>query len=338
MNRQFAPLFLILAFLLSACAVTTTGSPTRLAVPDEEARQLAFRQAESQRREFRNVLLKLDQAMESYARAMANRGVARADLHRGRLEKLIEDLVLDQGAKTHIKRANADGSPEVFHERPIGDNFHRLQAAAIDGKQGFHQGIALAALGFSGREDMMPTILQGAQLEDPLLVDRAVFGLAMLRAPATPPGVLAAVVENTELPVNSRTQAAWALYRIQSQSSRLPEIVEIWQRYTTNLQETLPPGVIVQSVRGLGLTRDEKHAEIVVPLLRHRTALVRMAAADALARMNAQLFAEDLIDLLGPSESSPNVRLHARKALQALAGRADYGYDVAAWRKAFERK
>ena len=63
-----------------------------------------------------------------------------------------------------------------------------------------------------------------------------------------------------------------------------------------------------------------------------------MAAADAIARMNSQSHAEDLIALLGPEETVPNVRLHARKALQELAGQGDYGYDVDAWRKAFERK
>ena len=40
----------------------------------------------------------------------------------------------------------------------------------------------------------MPTILQGAQLSDPYVVDRAVLGLAILRAPTTPPGILEAVV------------------------------------------------------------------------------------------------------------------------------------------------
>jgi HEAT repeat protein len=65
--------------------------------------------------------------------------------------------------------------------------------------------------------------------------------------------------------------------------------------------------------------------------------MVRMAAADALARMNAQDRAPELIALLGPEEPMPNVRLHARKALQELAGNADHGYDAVAWRKVFDR-
>ena len=62
-----------------------------------------------------------------------------------------------------------------------------------------------------------------------------------------------------------------------------------------------------------------------------------MAAARALGRMNAQEHWRDLLALLKPAESVQNVRLHARKALAALAGNKDYGYDLAAWRKVFDR-
>ena len=62
-----------------------------------------------------------------------------------------------------------------------------------------------------------------------------------------------------------------------------------------------------------------------------------MAATVALARMNAQQHVPSLITLLGPQETVQNVRLHARKALADLAGGQDYGYDMAAWRKVFDR-
>ncbi|MCA8954417.1 MAG: HEAT repeat domain-containing protein [Planctomycetes bacterium] len=330
-------LFPVLAPWFAGCASTATDPyGNKVAVPDEEARQRAIAEAEQRRRAFENVLLKLDQAMESYAVAIANRGVARADQQAEQLEKLIRDLVLDRGAQSFDKRADQ----ETVEPLPIatGDNFHRLRAAAIDGSNTYHQGIALAALGFSEDTTVMPTILQGAQLDDPVLVDRAVFGLAILRAPDTPPGVLGAVIENQRLPANSRAQAAWALYRLQSTSSRPEEIAEIWRRVATHDRDTAPPGALVQAVRGLGLTRDDSYGDIVAPFAHHTVPLLRMAAADALARMNAQDHAEDLIALIGPAESVPNVRLHARKALQALAGQVDYGYDVAAWRKAFERR
>jgi len=324
MNRPITLLFLTLA----ACASGNSKSNPRLEpAPDETARQIALREADAQRRQFQNVLLKLDQAMESYASALANRGVPRADATAERLEKMIRETVLDKGASA------VGASPT-----PVGYNYDRLQAAAIDGTHPHYQGIALAALGFSGDARVMPTILQGAQLDDPILIDRAVFGLAILRAPDTPSGVLAAIVKNDKLPMSTRTQAAWAIYRLQNVSTRQPEIVRFWRACAGPDCNKIPKGALVQTIRGLGLTRDEANADLVAPYLKSPYALVRMAAADAIARMNSQSHAEDLIALLGPEETVPNVRLHARKALQELAGQGDYGYDVDAWRKAFERK
>jgi hypothetical protein len=62
-----------------------------------------------------------------------------------------------------------------------------------------------------------------------------------------------------------------------------------------------------------------------------------MAAALALGRMNAQGSWKKLLELLGPQETVQNVRLVARKALAALAGGVDHGYDIDAWRKTFDR-
>ena len=45
---------------------------------------------------------------------------------------------------------------------------------------------------------------------------------------------------------------------------------------------------------------------------------------------------EALIARLGPVETNANVRLAVRKALQALAGGIDRGYDVKEWRRVFE--
>ena len=72
-------------------------------------------------------------------------------------------------------------------------------------------------------------------------------------------------------------------------------------------------------------------------LLNHPTPKVRFNTAIALGRMNAQEHHAQLIEMLGPGESQPNVRLAARKALQALAGGVDRGYDTELWRREFER-
>jgi HEAT repeat protein len=111
---------------------------------------------------------------------------------------------------------------------------------------------------------------------------------------------------------------------------------EIWLRFVAN-RDTLPAGVMVNAARGLGITRDKAHAAALVPVLKHATPRVRMAAAVALGRMNAQDQWRELLELIGPAETVPNVRLAASKALAALAGGANHEYDVTAWRKTFER-
>lgn len=314
---------LLLLSLLAACANPPRTEPA----PELADQDRAARQADADRRELRAVLLRLDQGMESYGRAIAS-DTLRADTDAAKLYKMLHEMVLDIGAR-NVNRNEAPREP--------GTNYQRLQAMAIDGREPADQAIAVAALGFSGQHEMMPLILQAAQLDNPLLVDRAVFGLAILRAPDTPPGVLGNIAANPALSAASRTQAAWALYEIQEVSSRRDECAAIWRRFATELRDSVPPGVLVQAVRGLGYTRDKAHTEVVAGFLRHSIAKVREAAAIAMGRLNAQQHTDALLELIGPKETVPNVRLAARKALSELAGRQDYGYDVAAWRKAFDR-
>jgi len=317
----------LLPFLFVACAATG-DDPTLEPAPDEAQRQTELRAAEQKRTDFQSVLLRLDQAIDSYVQAVSNQGEPRADKQEERLERSIRDMVLDRGARNVRRGAN---------QTDRGENYHRLQAAASDSSNPNQQAIALCALGFSGDMQMMPLILQGAQLDDPFRVDRAVLGLAILQSPSTPPGVLAAVAERTAHPDDGRVQAAWALYRIQQVSEDQAPIIAIWRRFLGERRDSMPIGALVTAVRGLGYGRDAAEAPLVVPFLKHPTPRLRMAAAVAIARMNAQAYASNLIELLGPQETTQNVRLHARKALADLAGGKDYGYEVSAWRKVFDR-
>lgn len=317
----------LLPFLFVACAATG-GDPATEPAPDAERREQELRDAEQKRRDFQSVLLRLDQAIDSYVHTLSNQGEPRADKQGERLERSIREMVLGQD------RGTRGASPDPTDR---GENYARLQALASDGGNPTQQAIALSALGFSGDMQMMPLILQGAQLDDPFRIDRAVLGLAVLQSPATPPGVLAAIVERTTHPSDGRVQAAWALYRIQLVVEDQTPFVAIWRRLVTEQRNDVPIGVLVTAVRGLGYHRDAAEAALVAPFLKHPTARLRMAAAVALARMNAQDFIDDLLYLLGPQETVQNVRLHARKALADLAGGKDYGYDVAAWRKVFDR-
>ncbi len=322
-------LLAVLPFLFVGCASSSADLKGE-AAPAETKRERDLRQAEERRRDIHTVLVRLDQAIDSYVQALSSQGEVRADQQAGTLERSIRDMVLDQGSTKHNTKAPLSAMPP-------GENYRRLQALATDGSQPAQQAIALAALGFSGQLEMMPIILQGAQLSDAFRVDRAVLGLAILKAPSTPPGVLAAIIEKQDHPEDGRVQAAWALYRIQTVTEHPAEIQACWRRFLTERRDAMPVGVLVTAVRGLGFTRDAANAELVATFLKHPTPRVRMAATLALARMKAQDRVPDILALLGPQETVQNVRLHARKALSELAGGADYGYDVPAWRKAFDR-
>lgn len=315
--------FALLPLLFAACA---SSELRREPAVEAAAHERTVQEQDQKRRDYRAVLVRLDQAMDSYVQALSNQGEYRADTQTERLYKLINDTVLDRGAFR----------PDQARPTP-GETFARLQASATDGSKPNEQGIALAALGFSGDATVMPTILQGAQLSDPYVIDRAVLGLAILGAPTTPPGVLEAIVLKPTHPEDGRVQAAWALYRIQQTHEHPEAIVAVWQRLLTQHRDLLPAGVVVTAVRGLGLARDAAHAGLVASFLKHTTPRVRMAAALALGRMKAQDHWADLVALLDPQETVQNVRLHARKALVELAGGVDQGYDVAAWRKTFDR-
>ncbi len=300
--------------LLAACA-STDPEVRKEYDPALEAEEQAKVAADALRRDFSNVLLQLDQAMDSYVKALSNSGVPRFDSERERLEHLLRDLV---------------------NGKPAGSNTQKLIALAGDGTDPFFQGIALTALGFADRSDVMPVILQGAQLQDANLVDRAVLGLAILRDPRTPPGVVAAVMNDPKHPEQGRIGAAWALVTLQENSLHTDAIVPVWQQLLEN-SENDHPLIVANAIRGLGLTRDPRYGELVGRYLTHPTPRVRFNAAVAIGRMNAQDQHEKLFDLLSPAETGPNVRLAARKALQALAGGVDRGYDVELWRLEFQR-
>lgn len=319
-------LLTLLVLPLTSCvggmSLRTESDPER--VKQEQARI----SKDKERRRFEQVLIKLDQGMESYAMALANQGDPRADKQAEKLKTYLRGLALGDEAMP----AGAERSAYA-----IGDNLRLLRGLAADSSEPRQQGIALAALGFSEQREVTDVILQGTMSEDPEIVDKAVFGLAVLRSPTTLPGPLAAVIENVRHPEDGRVQAAWALYRVQTVSAKPAEIMNYWRRYLTTEKELVPSGVLVTAVRGLGLSGGPEDADLVAPMLQHPVPRLRMAAAIALGRMNAQRHWRDLIALIEPSETVQNVRLHARKALAALAGNKDYGYDLAAWRKVFDR-
>jgi hypothetical protein len=323
MSRSLA-VFALLG--LAACSTSPSVSgPVPAPERAEEERQNTA--AAHERTDMPHVLLTLDQAMESYARLLDSHGVPRADIELQRIERLLRELV---NGVPSLRNGKQDGDL-------VGNKVDALMALAADSSDKTHQGIALAALGFAERSDVMPVILQGAQLSDPQLVDRAIFGLAAKHDPRTPIGVIVRVIDDKDHPEDGRLQAAWALFVLQDNGAPADEIVPVWRRILTAKKGEYHPLIIATAVRGLGITRKPDDADLVASFVQDPTPRVRMTAAVALGRMNAQAHWKVLLDLIGPGENVPSVRLAGRKALQALAGGADRQYDQAAWRMEFDR-
>ncbi len=317
-NRNPSPRITALLPLALATLGACSGSPTvrREADPTLEQRAAEQQAADQKRRALPAALVQMDQLIDSHVRAVANQGVLRADRQAATIEKTLRDLAIE--------------------------HYDALVTAAADAAEPAHQRIALGALGYSGKADAMHAILPGAQSGDEKLVNAAVLGLAILKNPLTPPGVLQAVMENAAFRPESRIQAAWALYRIQEANSLgspvAAEILAIWRSLLGRPFHDVDPGIVASAVRGLGLGREPTDGALAARYTTHPTPRVRWMAAIALGRMNAQEQHEALIALLEPAETNANVRLAARKALEALAGGTDRGYDVAEWRAVFQRK
>ena len=280
-------------------------------------------QRDKERNEFDRVLVQIDQAIDSYVRALNHRGIPSQDLKVEQLDRLLRQLV--NGKSPDVARPSNPNRPKQLIALASGSPHERRQA------------IALAALGFSDHSQAMTVMVQGAQLDNPVLVDSAVLGLALLKDPRTPPGVIAAIAENPNYHEEGRINAAWALYTVQQNSLKAAQITPVWLRLLSG-NDDVHPGIVGTAVRGLGATRNPEHAPVVARFLRHPTPRVRLNATIALGRMNAQGMHEQLIELLEPGETAQNVRLGARKALQALAGGTDRGYDPELWRREFDRR
>lgn len=301
--------------LLPSCSSTsaTPGAPElrREPAPDEETRRLQQINENKRRNELPRVLLDLDKMIDGYVSVLSNAGTVRSDNELQRIDK-----ALRQKVKEHR------------------DQLLKLAADSTDRDQ---QALALAALGFA-EGDVLSAILQGAQLQDDHLVDRAVLGLAVLKDPRTPPGVLVAIMNDATHPEAGRIQASWALYVLQENRIKTQEIAQIWRGVLDEGEQH--PLILANAVRGMGLLREDATAEdraLIARYVKHPVAMVRWTSAIALGRTNAQDQVDALLKLLGPAESIANVRLAARKALQSLAGGTDRGYDIELWRKEFAR-
>ena len=307
--------YLALICVPAALAAACSSAPS---APDPEVEQ-QFREIERRNREIEErmamlprVLNDLDKALDKYAEAEMSSGNQRADDLASTLAKFITEM-----SQKH---------------------FHELVAAADQVDYPRNRAIAVAALGFSGRPEALDPLLNAAADENPEVASNAVFGLGILGDTRTPPSAIAAVMNNAELPETMRTGAAWALYKLQLALYEPTKVKPIWIAVLQEPLENTDPGVLVSALRGIGLLRDPEVVNVVAKYVSHPMPMVRQVTAISLGRIGSDQAVPVLLTLIGPSESNENVRLAGRKALQALAGGIDRGYDVVEWKKVFDRK
>lgn len=300
---------LMLAGLLTGCGSTPTVGPD----PAIEQQFLADRAAALalNDKSYDAEMIKLDQALDKYATAWLTSEATAGERVREQLEGHIRQVV----AKL----------------------FARLLTSAEDRTKPHQRVIALAGLGFSGRPEALDPLLNAVRGEEHEAGGAALFALAILQDPNTPATVLGEAIFDEKKPLELRRNASLALMKLQEKSYDPSAVLPFWIRALELPIETADDGIQMHAVRGVGLLRDPQHAHLVERIASHPQPKLRVAAAIAMGRMKNESSLGPLLALLGPAEKNDNVRLGARKALQELSGGIDREYDVAAWRKAFDR-
>lgn len=311
MMTDLRPAFLLVPLAFFASCGSTPTKPDeaiekRFLDSEQEREQLRLR-----RQAFETVLQTTDSVLERYTAARLDSGSPKSDKMAERLERHLS-LQVEKHFAQFIHAANDASLPR-------------------------NQAIAVAALGFSGRPEALTPMLNGLASPDPAIVGNAVLGLGLLHDARTPPMYLKRVVDNDGYADSVRACAAWAMLQVQEATTTRDAFQPLWREILDQPIDVGVPAVIVSALRGIGQFQDAGDASRVERYLSHAVPQVRQAAAVATGRIGAQESHTALLKLISPAESVPNVRLAARKALQALAGGVDRGYDVLEWQRVFER-
>lgn len=322
---------LLLALLpVLPAAACTTSSPSAEGVRDpayEKERQARWdrrRKKRLQPESVGKVLLDANVLLNDYFQARKAPGNTRVEAHIVSVRKALQELVTV--------------------------NFRRLMIAAEDPEYRQNRAVALAALGFAQdkeqRDQALLPLLNGVSAKDQAMVANACLGLGELKDGRTPPGVLTDLLVDPKRDKTSRLNACWALTQLQQDYApkEKAELLSIWLLILRQAnapqkpEDRVDPAILTPVLRAVGLYRSPDHARYAEPFCEHQTPSVRRNAAIALGRMGNQSSQKALLKMILPAETNANVRLAARKALQALAGSMDGGYDVEKWKRIFARQ
>lgn len=315
MNRSHSVPASLALFVLAACS-TEPGDQKPTYEPQQEKVYLEQKREHentlAKQQAYEKALLDLDLLMGKYVQAVWGIGNDRADRQASLLE---------------------DAARKIAQE-----HFPQLVRTAIEADQGQNRAIAVAALGFTGHAEALDPLLNALRDSTPQVVGNAAFALGVLREGHTPITTLAGLVTAPGTTDEVRRTAAWSLVRLQTVLLDKTGLVTEWKRILATPVDKLDAGVAVQALRGLGLLRDPALVSSAAPFASHPVPKVREATAIALGMLNNVDAAETLYMLIGTAEANENVKLAARKALMALAGNVDLGWDVNEWRKAMKRE
>ena len=312
MTQTLVPLVLLAALLAACAGAPSSTTPTAEELTEAERAEFAAKRdaaASAAKTSQERVLILLDQTLDKYVQTR-----------------------MRQGSPTHDNLAT---SLEKYLKTLVTENYDVLLRTASDPTYPDNRAIAVGSLGFSHREDALDPLLNALRAETPIVVRNATLSLGVLASPHTPLAALAEVMENDLQDRLARVGASWALMQIQPALFEPEKILPIWVRILGRQIGEVDPEIVVHAVRSVGTFRKPELAPQLEKFVSHPDALVRAAAAVALGRSNHRPSYNALLALIGPAETNANVRLHARKALEALAGGVTRGYDVAEWRKVF---
>ena len=203
---------------------------------------------------------------------------------------------------------------------------NEIENQAISGKVRF-QGIASAALGFSGDESVLPILHNNLGSDDAVVVAKTLLGLGILSSPNTAMAPIADAVARLGSNIEVASNAAFCLFQLGS--TDMNDDSGLASSLLLSLVENPSPSVRAQSILALGLFSANHCLGVITnALLADAAPDVRVAAAWALGRIGANSSTVTLVSAL--SDPDKLTAGTARASLSRIHGR-DLGPDPESW-------
>ncbi len=202
----------------------------------------------------------------------------------------------------------------------------KIENQAISGKNRF-QGIASAALGFSGDESVLPILHNNLGSDDAVVVAKTLLGLGILSSPNTAMAPIADAVTRLGSNIEVSVNAAFCLFQLGS--TDMNDDSGLASSLLLSLVENPSSSVRAQSILALGLFSANHCLGVITnSLLADAAPDVRVAAAWALGRIGANSSTAALVSAL--SDPDKLTAGTARASLSRIHGR-DLGPDPESW-------